>query len=345
MLVVFFCRPSRSISVDPPLLSLEGTNVSTVPIRRGPLVQGTQILSAFVAVSLGSVARAQENVYIEAFSSLLVYLPDKGSWWPNSNPQPGPNGTSVMDYYHAGECQSSLVLGASVSFTFSGSYIAYYGDMHQSHGEMEVNLDGKVTRLTTYTPLPYGTPQVKFFEAQVDPDVVHHTIKLTNLEDNKYTSLDYFLYTPLPPIISELPASAPESTVAARPNTGTLVSSDSSHTTAHTVAPINLNDRNSTISTYSPLPYGTPQVKLFEAQVDPRAVRHTIKLTNLEAKTIGLDYFVVVLEKSPVAFPGKGLLSSVRFAHPYQTPSPTRRAEELNDALSVLPSYAESHYA
>lgn len=181
-----------------------------------------RIASALAAASLGAVARSQQDVYIEAFSSLLVYLPDKGSWWPNRNPQPGPNGTSVENYYHAGECQSSLVLGASVSLTFVGSYIAYYGDLHQSHGEMEINLDGNITRLTTHTPLPYGTPQVKLFEAHVDPDMPAHTIKLTNLEDNKYTSLDYFLYTPVSSVISEPPPPAAAPTADTRNPTTTL---------------------------------------------------------------------------------------------------------------------------
>lgn len=55
---------------------------------------------------------------------------------------------------------------------------------------------------------------------------------------------------------------------------------------------VNLDGDESTVSAYSPLPYGTPQVKLFEARVDPYAAHHTIKLTNLEAKTVGLDYFI-----------------------------------------------------
>lgn len=47
---------------------------------------GMRIASELAAASLGAVARSQQDVYIEAFSSLLVYLPDKGSWWPNRNP-------------------------------------------------------------------------------------------------------------------------------------------------------------------------------------------------------------------------------------------------------------------
>lgn len=125
-----------------------------------------------------------------------MYWPSLDYWIPDSGPQRIANGSLVDDYFHADDYRSSDFLGASVSLTFNGSYIAYYCDLYPSHGTTEVNLDGQKTTVSSHSSLQYDTPQVKLFEAHVDPSVLEHTITLTNLEDKWQTGLDYFLYIP-----------------------------------------------------------------------------------------------------------------------------------------------------
>ena len=86
----------------------------------------------------------------------VIYLPAKSLWGINGNPQPGPNGTVVVDYYHGGGYMAIDKQGASVSLTFNGhyysckpsemltihlgSYIVYYSDLYFSHGSMEASI-------------------------------------------------------------------------------------------------------------------------------------------------------------------------------------------------------------
>ncbi|EJD50507.1 hypothetical protein AURDEDRAFT_160408 [Auricularia subglabra TFB-10046 SS5] len=150
-----------------------------------------------VLVSQSLAGLAQDHVFVEENYPSLVFSPLIFNWHPNKNPQPGPNDTMVNDYYHNGGYLSIDLAGASVAFTFNGSYIAYYSDLHFTHGKMEVELDGARTSITTHSESgPQGTPQVKLFEAHLNPDVQNHVIKLINLE-NKTMGFDYFLLTPL----------------------------------------------------------------------------------------------------------------------------------------------------
>ncbi|EJD50508.1 hypothetical protein AURDEDRAFT_160409 [Auricularia subglabra TFB-10046 SS5] len=162
-----------------------------------------------IVLSLSLAGRAKD-VDVETNNAALVYKPSIASWPTRSNPQLGPDGTSDNSYYHGGGYRITSVLGASVSLRFNGSYIAYYSDLLPGHGNMEIDLDGNKTSITPFTPGPNGTPQVKLFEANLDPNVPNHTITLTNLE-NKTMGLDYFLYTAASPVITTTTQALPTS--------------------------------------------------------------------------------------------------------------------------------------
>lgn len=77
--------------------------------------------------------------------------------------------------------------------------ILWLQDRRHSSG-FKITLDGNESTVSAYSPLPYGTPQVKLFEAQVNPHAAHHTIKVTNLD--KTAGLDYFKFTPVSEFLS-----------------------------------------------------------------------------------------------------------------------------------------------
>ncbi|KZV85073.1 hypothetical protein EXIGLDRAFT_726435 [Exidia glandulosa HHB12029] len=148
-----------------------------------------------VLLALTAVVDAQHNVTVEESDPTLLYTPSISAWYPSANPQKLTNGTLDGDYFHGGGYVAIGLPGATVSFTFNGSYIAYYSDQNNNHGSMTVALDSKTTTLSSYNA--DSVPQVKLFEAFVDPDVPNHTITLTCLEF-KNIGLDYFLYTAAP---------------------------------------------------------------------------------------------------------------------------------------------------
>lgn len=82
---------------------------------------------------------AYKGIYVEANDPSLVYWPSLDYWIPDSGPQRIANGSLVDDYFHADDYRSSDFLGASVSLTFNGSYIAYYCDLYPSHGTTEAS--------------------------------------------------------------------------------------------------------------------------------------------------------------------------------------------------------------
>lgn len=126
-----------------------------------------------VGVMLGLFLAARAgDVEIEDTNPALVYEPSQDSWQQFVNPGPGKDRASCDNYYHGGGYSFTNILGASVSLTFNGSYIAYYSDLYYMHGPMEISLDGKITTITpSYTSLSHGMPQQKLFDAQVDPSV------------------------------------------------------------------------------------------------------------------------------------------------------------------------------
>ncbi|EJD50519.1 hypothetical protein AURDEDRAFT_160420 [Auricularia subglabra TFB-10046 SS5] len=161
-----------------------------------------RLLRSFVLVGLPWILA--QNVIVEEDNPSLAYVPPISSWNSASGPQPGPpNGSVIGDYFHAGGYRAYDFEGGSITLKFNGSYIAYYSDLFWNHGEMEVDLDGTKTAFSTYSSLSFGTPQVRLFEAHVDPNIPDHTIKLTNLE-NKTMGFDYFLYTIAFPVIARL---------------------------------------------------------------------------------------------------------------------------------------------
>ncbi|EJD50493.1 hypothetical protein AURDEDRAFT_160395 [Auricularia subglabra TFB-10046 SS5] len=139
-----------------PYFAGKSSSRSTVIVLFGAPLKAADIYQKYFA-----------DIYVEAFDLRLVYAPSIDSWTRNFNPQPGPNATMVENYFHAGEYRATIVQGASVSLTFNGSYIAYYSDLHSSHGFIEIDLDGNKTAITTFSPLPYGTPQLNLFDAHV----------------------------------------------------------------------------------------------------------------------------------------------------------------------------------
>ncbi|EJD50518.1 hypothetical protein AURDEDRAFT_160419 [Auricularia subglabra TFB-10046 SS5] len=187
---------------------------------------------ASLAVSLFScvlAAQALGQVFVEENNPLLIFSPQRESWNSNNNPQPGPNGTMIADYYHGGGYFYIDIAGASVTYTFNGTFI---------------DLDGRTTRITTYSHVhPEGTPQVKLFETAVDPNVPNHVIKLTNL-DNKVMGVDFFLFTPLPPAAME---SSPTSTPS-----GEETTSESTPVHASTLPELPLSPNGPSMSSSGP---------------------------------------------------------------------------------------------
>ncbi|KAH7105070.1 hypothetical protein BKA62DRAFT_691584 [Auriculariales sp. MPI-PUGE-AT-0066] len=151
-----------------------------------------------VIVALVAFSRAQQGVIVEEDDSRLVYSPWSRDWDHFTNPITL-NGTTYNNYFHGGGYLAIHTVNASVTLTFNGSYIAYYGDQMDNHGQMRITLDGKITDRSSFSATP--VPQAKLFEATVDPNVPNHQITLTCLE-SKNMGFDYFLFTEATPVIA-----------------------------------------------------------------------------------------------------------------------------------------------
>ncbi|KZV94844.1 hypothetical protein EXIGLDRAFT_736261 [Exidia glandulosa HHB12029] len=135
------------------------------------------------AVALAVAARSQ-NLTVEDSDPRIVY--DSPSAW---NLQP----SNDNETFSGGSLRSTSVKGASVAFTFNGSYIAYVADTKTGRGIFNVSLDDSdpVTMSGSSATTRTG---VKLFEKPVDPSL-QHTIKVTNA-DIAEIAFDCFVYTP-----------------------------------------------------------------------------------------------------------------------------------------------------
>lgn len=80
---------------------------------------------------------------------------------------------------------------AYVNFTFTGSYVAYYSDMNDDHGQFSAYIDGQlVMQGNSYSP-SWVSHSILLFNASVDPGT--HTLTLSNSLNGSWIGVDYFL--------------------------------------------------------------------------------------------------------------------------------------------------------
>ncbi|KZV91849.1 hypothetical protein EXIGLDRAFT_693263 [Exidia glandulosa HHB12029] len=96
-------------------------------------------------------------------------------------------------WYSGGTMAISWNESASISFSFVGSYIWYFGDLNYDHGRFKISIDSQPgTTNTSYDPNNLAVRSL--FSQSVDPGP--HSVEITNVENMKATVLDYFVFTP-----------------------------------------------------------------------------------------------------------------------------------------------------
>ncbi|KAH7099060.1 hypothetical protein BKA62DRAFT_324844 [Auriculariales sp. MPI-PUGE-AT-0066] len=106
--------------------------------------------------------------------------------------------TSKLDplWYSSGTYHVSRSAGASVVFEFEGSAVWLYGDRNIDHGAFEASIDGSAPEIGS----SYGRPRAALqllYSANVEPG--RHRLNITNIQESKPLSIDYFAYLPLKP--------------------------------------------------------------------------------------------------------------------------------------------------
>ncbi|EJD46803.1 hypothetical protein AURDEDRAFT_164257 [Auricularia subglabra TFB-10046 SS5] len=129
----------------------------------------------------------------------VSYLP-QAAWasWNGSN-------------YHNNSYHITQVIGASVTFVFNGSYVAYYSDENFDHGEFDVSLDGNVVYSGTSRSPKFLIQRMLFDSSDFEPGM--HTLSVTNT-NTTFLGVDYFIYQPLPPTSTLSKISATETTAS-----------------------------------------------------------------------------------------------------------------------------------
>ncbi|EJD45436.1 hypothetical protein AURDEDRAFT_165651 [Auricularia subglabra TFB-10046 SS5] len=101
--------------------------------------------------------------------------------------------TAVQDkpaLYRSGSYHQTQVAGASATFSFTGSFVAYYSDHNNDHGNFTILLDGlPVARLNTFSPDLIKDQLI--FSAFVKP--ADHTLTVSNIDEGKVIGVDYFV--------------------------------------------------------------------------------------------------------------------------------------------------------
>ncbi|EJD46814.1 hypothetical protein AURDEDRAFT_123920 [Auricularia subglabra TFB-10046 SS5] len=97
------------------------------------------------------------------------------------------------DDYHGASYHLTSTPGAYVTFTFNGSYVAYYSDLNVDHGAFTVLLDGQ-TVLTDSSQSDTLQKQRVLFGRAISPG--HHVLTIENAQDTKITGVDFFMWAP-----------------------------------------------------------------------------------------------------------------------------------------------------
>lgn len=161
---------------------------------------------------------AESSEYDDAAEEVL-YFPE-GAWLQNSGPQ-----------YYNGTYHYSRALGAYVTFTFDGSFVAYLSDLNNDHGDFLVSVDGRpAERGSSYSPQAVSRATV-LFSAFLDPGV--HTLRIENAARAAIVGVDYFITSSVRPdnTSAALRSTATGSSTAA-PQTAIAPSEGTSFTTA-----------------------------------------------------------------------------------------------------------------
>ncbi|EJD32557.1 hypothetical protein AURDEDRAFT_178354 [Auricularia subglabra TFB-10046 SS5] len=93
--------------------------------------------------------------------------------------------------YHASTYHMTSTPGAYMTFTFSGSFVEYYSDLHNDHGAFTASLDGEVV-FSASSQSKTLLEQRVLFSSAVSPG--HHVLTITNGKDMRVTGVDYFVY-------------------------------------------------------------------------------------------------------------------------------------------------------
>ncbi|KAH7099524.1 hypothetical protein BKA62DRAFT_308502 [Auriculariales sp. MPI-PUGE-AT-0066] len=157
---------------------------------------GTFYLLFLLLAVLGGIG-AQRSVTIVEEDDPALDFSKTFTWQRFENPQWIGGDNFVNDYWHGGAAVAVSLAGASITLTFNGSYIAYYGDMNSDHGRIKVTVDG-VDNIVNSFRQGGAAQQQLLFHQNVDADVPNHVITLTCLEA-KQISFDYFAYMPAEP--------------------------------------------------------------------------------------------------------------------------------------------------
>ncbi|KAG6808171.1 hypothetical protein H0H92_005157 [Tricholoma furcatifolium] len=116
------------------------------------------------------------NVTVDDFDSVLSY-PDQSEWETPDPSSPSFNASTTpwwMGTYH-----ETNIIGASVSFNFTGPAIFVYGASGPSYGSYEVQLDSEVSTASAYSATNVSEPSLLYGRNNLTYD--SHTLTLRNL--------------------------------------------------------------------------------------------------------------------------------------------------------------------
>ncbi|EJD46805.1 hypothetical protein AURDEDRAFT_151531 [Auricularia subglabra TFB-10046 SS5] len=142
------------------------------------------------------MASSGNAVVVEDDDTAQVAYYPAGAWGFRTG---GPNST-----YHGKSYHLTSAPGAYLTFTFTGSFVAYYSDLNHDHGDFTVSLDESTVFFgTSYSPSL--VEQRVLFSTAVSPG--RHILTITNSQNATTTGVDYFSYQPVS--LPTLPNTAP----------------------------------------------------------------------------------------------------------------------------------------
>ncbi|KAF8983296.1 hypothetical protein BDQ17DRAFT_741085 [Cyathus striatus] len=149
------------------------------------------------------------NVTVDDFDSVLSYA-DQSDWETPDPSSPSFNDTNspwLMGTYHKTE-----IVGAELSFNFTGPAIYVYGHAGPSYGSYSVQIDSFSANFSSYTPNNASTPHLLYGANNLTYG--SHNLVLRNLGTNKgETGGNTFLFDYLQATIQVAPAGASVSNV------------------------------------------------------------------------------------------------------------------------------------
>ncbi|KAG6901555.1 hypothetical protein C0995_010612 [Termitomyces sp. Mi166 len=116
------------------------------------------------------------NITVDDFDS-VVYYPDQSTWQTPDPSSPSFNASATpwwMGTYHKTD-----IIGASVTFNFTGPAIFVYGHSGPSYGSYEVEIDSTVSTLSGYAPNNASGPTLLYSASNLT--YASHTLTLRNV--------------------------------------------------------------------------------------------------------------------------------------------------------------------